>query len=95
MEDNKVTKQLIQDKKYDECIKMVKDKIIEYIIDLIRQKDPSYEYTNIIELIEMSNYYIEDERKYIAKNLEYFSIEEDEIITLTRLLDICDIYNIK
>ena len=95
MEDNIVAKQLIQDKKYGECIKLVKDKIIKYVVNLIKKKDSTYEYTNVIELIEMSNYFIDDERKNIAKNLEYFSIEEDEIIVLSRLLEICEIYNIK
>ena len=95
MEDNKIAKQLIQDKKYDECIRIVKNKIIDYIVSLIREKDPDYEYTTIIDLIEMSEQYIGDERKNIARNLEYFSFEEDEIITLTRLLEICEIYNIK
>ena len=95
MEDNKIIKQLIQEKRYSECTKMIKNKIIDYVVDLIRNKDSSYEYANIIELIEMSNHYIDDERKNIAKNLEYFSIEEDEIIVLTRLLEICEIYNIK
>ena len=95
MEDNKIIKQLIQDQRYSECTKIIKDKIIEYVVDLIRNKDSSYEYTNVIELIEMSNHYIDDERKNIARNLEYFSIEEDEIIVLYRLLEICEIYNIK
>ena len=95
MEDNKLTKKLIQEKRYGECIKIIKDKIIEYIVSLIRNKDSSYEYTNVIELIEMSEHYIDDERKNIARNLEYFSIEEDEIIVLARLLEICEIYNIK
>ena len=95
MEDNKVIKELIQEKKYSEAIKMIKDKIIEYVVDLIRKKDSSYEYTNVIDLIQMSNHYIEDERKNIARNLEYFSIEEDKVVVLARLLEICEIYNIR
>jgi len=95
MEDNRVIKGLIQEKKYSEAIKMLKDKIIEYVVDLIRNKDTSYEYTNVIDLIQVSNHYIEDERKNIPINLEYFSIEEDEKIVLARLLEICEIYNIR
>lgn len=95
MEDNRAIKDLIQNKKYKECIQIVKEIVIEYIVNLIKEKDPEYEYTNIIDLIELSEYYIEDERKNIARDLEYFSFEEDSIIVLSRLIDICELYNIK
>lgn len=95
MEDNSIIKEYLEQKKYDECTNILKTKIIDYIVDLIKEKCEDYEYTNIIELIEMSEYYIDDERKNIARNLEYFSFEEKDIDVLERMLEICKIYNIK
>ena len=95
MEDNKQTKQFIEIKKNKETLSFIKNKIIDYLINIINQKGGDYEYTNIMDLIEMSEQFIDDERKYIARNIEYFSFEEEDIITLSRLLKICETYNIK
>lgn len=95
VEDNIVIKQLLESKKYKECINIIKNKIIEYIVGIIKKQAPYYEYTNIIDLIEISEQYIYDERKNIARNIEYFSFEEDEMVILGRLLEICEIYDIK
>ena len=95
MEDNNIIKKYLEEKKYYECSNILKEKIINYIINLIKEKYEDYEYTNIIELIEMSEIFIDDERKNIARNLEYFSFEEKDIDVLERMLEICKIYNIK
>lgn len=95
MEDNKKIKQYLKEEKYNECSNILKRKIITYIVNLIKEKYKEYEYTNIIELIEMSNYYIDDERKELAQKLEYFSFEEEELDVLERMLEICKAYNIK
>ena len=95
MEDNKNISDFLHQKNYKECIKLLKNKIIQYIVKLINENGIEYEYTNIIELIELSEKYINDERKNIAKKIEYFSFDEDESLCLDRLLEICKIYNIK
>lgn len=94
MEDNKKIKQFLQEKRYKECANILKNKIIEYITSLIKEKNPEFEYTNIIDLIELSEYYIKDERKNIARQLEYFSFEEEDIDVLERMLNICELYNV-
>ena len=95
MEDNNKIKKYLEEKKYYECSNILKEKIINYIVKLINNKYEDYQYTNIIELIEMSEYYIDDERKNIARNLEYFSFKEKDIDVLERMLEICKTYNIK
>ena len=95
MEDNKILKELIQKRRYQECIDILKAKIIDYVVDLINDKGIEYEYTNIIDLIQLSECYIDDERKNIAKNLKYFSFNEDKILCIDRLLEICRLYNIR
>lgn len=95
MEDSSIIKKYLEQKKYYECADILKTKIINYIVNLIKEKYKNYEYTNTIELIEMSEYCIEDERKNIARNLEYFTFEEKDIDVLERMLEICKIYNIK
>lgn len=93
--DNEILKRLIRENKYKESADIIKKKIIEYVVNIIKQKEKDYEYSNIIDLIEFSERYIEDERKHIARNLEYFSFEEDDILRLERLLKICEKYYIK
>lgn len=93
--DNELLKKLIRENKYKESADILKEKIIEYIVDIIKQTEKEYEYTNIIDLIAFSEQFIEDERRDIARNLEYFSFEEDDILRLDRMLTICEKYNIK
>lgn len=95
MVDSKILKQLIKENRYKESADIIKERIIEYVVDIIKQKEKDYEYSNIIDLIGFSELYIEDERKNIARNLEYFSFEEDDILRLNRMLKICEKYNIK
>ena len=76
--DSNYLKKLLEEHNYQECISILKNKIIQYIVCLIQKKMPSYEYTTIIDLIQLSEICISDERKEIAKHLEYFSFEENE-----------------
>lgn len=95
MEDSALIKSLIQKKEYKECGKILKNRIIDYLVNLINENGVEYEYTNIYDLIDFSEEYIKDERKNIARNLEYFSIEEDDLIFFDRMLNICKEFNIK
>ena len=95
MVDNEMLKRLIRENKYKESADIIKERIIRYVADIIKQKEKDYEYSNIIDLIGFSELYIEDERKNIARNLEYFSFEEKDVLRLERLLKICEKYNIK
>lgn len=87
-------KEYLNQGQYDKCIKILEEKITSYIVKLIQKKDPTYSYTNIIDLMNDSEFYLEDEDKYIAQKLYYFGIEEKDINKLERLLEICEIHHI-
>lgn len=87
-------KEYLNNGQYNECIKIIEEKIIIHIVNLIRKKDSTYRYTNIIELMNDSEYYLEDENKYIAQKIYSFDIEEKDINKLERLLEICKLHNI-
>lgn len=87
-------KELIQKEEYNECCKILEESIIIYIVKLIKKVKKDYEYTNIIDLIDESQYYIKGENKNIAKKLKFFSIEEEDRNRFERLLNLCETYNI-
>ena len=87
-------KELIQKEEYNECCKILEESIIKYIVQLIKKKKKDYKYTNLIDLIDESKFYIEDENKSIAEKLKFFSIEEGDRNKFERLLNLCETYNI-
>lgn len=95
MEDNiQKIKQYLSEQKFKECVKIVEKQIINYVINLIRKKDLTYEYMSFMDLIEDSKKYIEDENRYIAEKIR-FADQEDDLIRLERLISLCETYNIK
>jgi hypothetical protein len=95
MEDNsKKIKQYLLEQKYKECVQIIEKQIINYVVNLIRKKEPTYEYMSLMDLIEDSKIYIEDENKYIAEKIKFADTEED-LIRLERLILLCETYNIK
>ena len=95
MEDNsKKIKQYLLGQKYKECVQIIEKQIINYVVNLIRKKEPTYEYMSLMDLIEDSKIYIEDENKYIAEKIKFADTEED-LIRLERLILLCETYNIK
>lgn len=88
-------KEYLSQEKYDKCIEIIEEKIITYIVNLIKEKDKEYRYTNIIDLMNDSEFYLKNESKYIAQKIYSFDTEERDINKLERLLEICEIYNIK
>ena len=95
MEDEEFFKKYLKDTNYNKCIEIIKNKIVIYIVNLIKNKKKDYEYTDIIDLIDASNKYLSDEEKEIANKIEYFSIEEKDINKLERLMRLCKTYNIR
>lgn len=87
-------KEYLKQGQYGKCIKIIEEKIIAYIVNLIQKKDPTYRYTNIIDLMNDSEFYLEGENKYIAQKIYYFDVEEKDINKLERLLEICEVYHI-
>lgn len=95
MEDNsQKLKQYLAEQKYKECVRIIEKQIINYVVNLIKTKEPSYEYMSLMDLIEDSKIYIQDENKYIAEKIRFADTEED-LIRLERLILLCETYNIK
>ncbi len=95
MEDNsQKIKEYLSEQKYKECVQIIEKQIINYLVNLIRKKEPTYEYMSLMDLIEDSKIYIEDENKYIAEKIKFADTEED-LIRLERLILLCETYNIK
>lgn len=87
-------KEYLSQKKYNKCIEIIEEMIITHIVNLIQEKDKTYKYTNIIDLMNDSEFYLEDENKYIAQKVYSFSMEKVDINRLELLLEICETYNI-
>lgn len=95
MEDEENFKKYLKEEKYNKCIDIIRNKIINHVIMLIKQKKSDYEYTDIIDLIDMSNIYLTEINKNIASKIDYFSIQEEPLNKLERLLLLCNTYGIK
>lgn len=92
--DIKKIKEYIELKKYEEASKYLEKIIIDYIVNLIKQKKEDFEYTTIFDLIDASNKYIDDKRKIIASKIRNYSEYIDEIDNVYRLIELCIEYNI-
>ena len=95
MEDNDKFKMFLKQENYSECVKIIEDKIIDYVVNQIKSKGIDYEYTDIFDLIDISRNYLDDDIKYIPEKIKLFSIQEEPIEKLERLMEICRIHNIK
>lgn len=94
MQDNDILKTYIKEKRYEDCINLLKNKIIFYVVKEIQKKDSSIQYTTVSDLISTSNYYLNN--SYIAQSLEQALREEDDLLEkIKALLNICELYNIK
>lgn len=88
-------KEYIELKKYEDASKYLEKIIIDYIVNLIKQKKEDFEYTTIFDLIDASNKYIDDKNKNIAAQIRNYSEYLDEMDNVYRLIELCKNYNIK
>ena len=93
MEDNLILNNYIKEKRYDKCVSIIKDKIITVIIDQIKLKDSSINFTTLSDLVSASDFYLEDNS--IAHKLNLALMQENELEQLNILLLICEEYNIR
>lgn len=91
----KKIREYINFKEYEKANIYLEKVIIEYVVNLIKEKKEDFEYTTIFDLIDTSNEYITDERKNIAKQIRNYSEYIDEMDNVYRLLELCENYNIK
>lgn len=89
MEDNNF-KEFLSKRDYEQCNRIIRKKIINYVVEIIKQYDKEYEYSTIEDLIDFSRYYIKGEEKHIAELIEVESFEEEPLEQLERLMSLCE-----
>ena len=93
MPDNDILKNYIKEKRYAECIAILKHKIAYYVINAIKQKDSSMDYTTVSDLISASNFYLNDSS--IAYRLDFALREDTPLKQIEALIEICENEKIK
>lgn len=93
MEDNQILKNYIREKRYNECISLLEKKIINFVINKIKEKDSTISFTTISDLISISDFYLKDSS--IAYSLSLALDENMPISKIENLLQICEEYDIK
>ena len=58
MEDNMLLQNYLKDKRYLECIQILRDKIIKYVVADIKKREPTFEFTTVNSLVSASSYYL-------------------------------------
>ena len=92
MQDNNLLKMYLNEKRYSECAAFLKKKITTFVTSKIQQKDASFEYTTVSDLISASSFYLHDNS--IALSLDLALLKSDLLDQINSLVDICDIYKI-
>lgn len=88
-------KEYVELKKFEKASQYLEKIIIDYIVNLIKQKKEDFEYTTIFDLIDASDKYIDDKRKNVARQIRNYSDYLDDMDNVYRLLELCKNYNIK
>ena len=93
MQDNEILKNYMKERKYAECIAILKLKIVYFVVNAIKQKDSSFDFTTVSDLISASNFYLGDSS--IAYELDKALIEDTPLKQIEALLEICEENKIK
>ena len=83
----------MKDRKYTECVSILKNKIVSFVIDKIKSKDNTIEFTTVSDLISVSEFYLGDST--IARALQNALIQENVLEQINYLLSICENNGIK
>ena len=87
-------KQYLKNSEYKECANILENKIINFVVNLIKEREPEYEYTTLMDLIEYSELILDKYYKYLAEKIKFYE-EEEDLNRLERLLALCKTYNIE
>ena len=93
MYDNQVLKNYLKNKNYDECISILKEKIVSIVIDKIKKIDNTFDFTTVSDLVTASVFYLDD--SMIALNLQNALSFKNPLDQIYALASICEEYNIK
>ena len=90
--DNQILKNYLLEKRYDECVSILKNKIISFLLDKIKLYDETIEFTTVSSLVTTCDFYFHDSS--IARQLEIALIQNTALEQLQNLLFICEQYDI-
>lgn len=93
LQNNQILANYMKDRKYTECISILKNKIVSFVIDKIKSKDSTIEFTTVSDLISISEFYLGNSQ--IASDLQNALIQENVLEQIDYLLRICENNNIK
>lgn len=93
MNDNQILKNYIKEKRYPECISILKNKIVSFVIKQIQANDTTIKFTTVSDLISESDFYLKDSS--IAKSLKTALLMENPLEQIEDLLLICEQNGIK
>lgn len=92
IQDNKILRNYMLDKKYPECVSILKNKIVSFVINKIKLYDSSIAFTTVSDLISASRIYLKDTT--VASKLQIALMQNTALEQLQDLLFICEEYNI-
>ena len=93
LQNNQILANYMKDRKYTECISILKNKIVSFVIDKIKSKDSTIEFTTVSDLISISEFYLGNSQ--IASGLQNALIQENVLEQIDYLLRICENNSIK
>ena len=93
LQNNQILINCIKDRKYTECVSILKNKIVSFVIDKIKSKDNTIEFTTVSDLISVSEFYLGDST--VARALQNALIQENILEQINYLLSICENNGIK
>lgn len=93
MNDNQILKNYIKEKRYVECVAVLKNKIVKYVLKEIQNKDKTIHFTTISDLISTSDFYLKNSS--IARSLKTALLQENPLEQIESLLLICEQNGIK
>ncbi len=90
--DNQTLKNYLFEKRYPECVSILKNKIVSFLLNKIKPYDDTIEFTTVSSLVTTCDFYLKD--CSIARQLEIALIQDTALEQLQNLLFICEQYNI-
>ncbi len=87
---NRKLKSKLKSKDYDSAVEILKEEILKYYVQKLKQKDCKFKYTDVLSLIKKANALLTTEEQ---NNLnKYFMVTNDECCVEYELHNLMDIF---
>lgn len=93
MYDNILLKNYMKDRRYADCIALLKKKVVSHVINQLKTHDKSIDFTTVSDLINLSDTYLNNSE--IARSLQIALEQETQLEKIQYLLLICEECNIR